>query len=327
VGLNPTAPPSLLLDPPPFVAHVDRSGGRRLYVYDYHSLPGTSDRLLGRPHPYSYPTPPSGWDPRVFVMVALRLYLLPPSAGLYGLEGSYDVDLRGMYPRELDDLTHFLRQVEGQPTHAKLLRMGAVGTVASLHDGGFGDPVTTLASLFPEPIRVWRVPGALPRSWVVGCARHADRGPAFEALLDPGFDPAGEVILPEPVTGGSRCGPAGTSRFLMPRSDRVRLEVEAERAGYVVLADAFDPGWRATVDGEPAPLLRANVAFRAVAVPAGRHVVEMVYRPRAVILGLALTLLTLALVAAATATRSLPSWRKRGRRPPGPGRDPAASRR
>ena len=324
VGLNPTAPPSLLLDPPPLVAQVDRREGRRLYVYDYHSLPGTSDRLLGRPYPYSYPTPPPGWDPRVFVMAALRLYLLPPSAGLYGLEGSYDVDLRGLNPRELNELTYFLRQVEGQPAHAKLLRMGAVGTVASLHDGGFGDPVTTLTSLFPEPIRVWRVPGALPRAWVVGCARQADRGPAFEAILEPGFDPAAEVILSEPVTEGSRCGPAGTSRFLTSRPDRVRLEVEAERAGYLVLADAFDPGWRATVDGEAVALLRANVAFRAVAVPAGRHVVEMVYRPRAVSQGLALTLLTLALVAMATATRALPSWRRRGRRPPGPGRDPVA---
>ena len=313
VGLNPTAPPSLLLDPPPLVAQVDRSEGRRLYVYDYHSLPETSQRLLGRPHPYSYLTPPPGWDPRVFVMVALRLYLLPPSAGFYGLEGSYDIDLRGLYPRELDDLTHVLRQVEGQPAHAKLLRLGAVGTVASLHDGGFGDPVTTLASLFPEPIRVWRVPGALPRAWVVGCARQADRRAAFEAFLDPGFDPAGEVILSEPVTGGSRCGPAGTSRFLTSRPDRVRLEVEAERAGYVVLADAFDPGWRATVDAAAAPLLRANVAFRAIAVPAGRHVVEMVYRPRAVSLGLALTLLTMALVAVAAATRSRAVATKRGR--------------
>ena len=311
VGLNPTAPASLLVDPPPLVAQVDRREGRRLYVYDYHSLPGTSQRWLGRPHPYSYLTPPPGWDPRVFVMVALRLYLLPPSAGLYGLEGSYDVDLRGLYPRELDDLTHVLRQFEGRPAHAKLLRLGAVGTVASLHDGGFGDPVATLASLFPEPIRVWRVPGALPRAWVVGCARHADGRAAFEAFLDPDFDPAGEVILSEPVTGGSRCGTAGTSRFLTSRPDRVRLEVEAERAGYVVLADAFDPGWHATLDEAAAPLLRANVAFRAVAVPAGRHVVEIVYRPRAVGLGLALTLFTLGLVAVATATGALGSRRRR----------------
>ena len=84
----------------------------------------------------------------------------------------------------------------------------------------------------------------------------------------------------------------------------MRLEVDAEQDGYVVVADAFDPGWSATVDDAAAPVLRANVAFRAVPVPAGRHVVEMVYRPRAVARGLALTLLTLALLAVAAATAS-----------------------
>jgi hypothetical protein len=311
--LNPTAQPMLLLDPPPLVAQVDRGEGQRLYVYDYHSLPGTAERLLGRPGPYSYVTPPPGWDRRVFIMVALRLYLVPPFAGLYGLEGSYDFDIRGLYPVYLNDLTFFLRRTEGLPAQSKLLRMGAVGTVASLHDGGFGDPVATLVSLFPEPIRVWRVRRPLPRSWVVGCARQADEAPAFAALLDPGFDPAGEVILSEPPPPGSVCGPAGTSRFLAPRPDRVRLEVEAERPGFVVLADAYDPGWRASIDGREAPVRRANVAFRAVAVPAGRHVVEMVYRPRALSFGLALTLLTLALVAVATATRALPSRGARSR--------------
>jgi hypothetical protein len=309
-GMNPTAPASLLLAPPPLVSHVDRSEGRRLYVYDYHSLPESSPKWLGRARPYARLAPPPGWDRRTITMVALRLYLLPPAAGFYGLEGSYDLDLRGLYPRELNDLTYFLRHVEGRPAHAKLLRMGAVGTVASLHDGGFGEPVATLASFFPEPIRVWRVPGALPRSWVVGCARQADRAPAFLALLDPGFDPAGEVVLAAPVAGGSTCGPAGASLYLRRQPDRVRLEVEAQRDGYVVVADAFDPGWRASVDGAAAPVLRANVAFRAVPVPAGRHVVEMVYRPPAAARGVVLALLTLAGLAAAAVTAAL---RRRGR--------------
>jgi uncharacterized membrane protein YfhO len=65
-----------------------------------------------------------------------------------------------------------------------------------------------------------------------------------------------------------------------------------------VLADAYDPGWRASVDGERAALLRANVAFRAVAVPQGRHVVELVYRPRAVVLGLGESLAALVVAAA-----------------------------
>jgi uncharacterized membrane protein YfhO len=92
----------------------------------------------------------------------------------------------------------------------------------------------------------------------------------------------------------------------------VRLLVEADRAGYVVMADAYDPGWRATVDGEATPVLRANVAFRAVAVPAGPHVVEMAYRPRALALGLGLTLLTAALAGLVAAARARSSGRARG---------------
>ena len=68
--------------------------------------------------------------------------------------------------------------------------------------------------------------------------------------------------------------------------DRVVVEAEASGAAHLVLVDAYDPGWRATVDGRPSPVLRANVAFRGVALPAGRHVVEFLYRPRSVMWGL-----------------------------------------
>ena len=71
------------------------------------------------------------------------------------------------------------------------------------------------------------------------------------------------------------------------------LETETSASGFVVLLDGFDPGWRARLDGEPAPLLQANVVFRAVAVPEGRHRVELVYRPRGLLLGLAVSVLSL----------------------------------
>ncbi|TMB24176.1 MAG: YfhO family protein, partial [Deltaproteobacteria bacterium] len=51
------------------------------------------------------------------------------------------------------------------------------------------------------------------------------------------------------------------------------------------------PGWRAYVDGQPATLHRANLAFRAVAVPAGQHTVAFRYEPRSVRVGLVLTAL------------------------------------
>lgn len=61
--------------------------------------------------------------------------------------------------------------------------------------------------------------------------------------------------------------------------DRLVVVTRARTAGLLVVADAFHPGWRATVDGATAPLLAANVAFRAVPVPAGVHRVEMRHAP------------------------------------------------
>ena len=308
--LNATAPGWVVFAPPPTVARVDRALGRRLYVYDYHTIPGTAERLLGRADPYRSAAPPPGVDARVFATTAVRQYLPPPSAGLFGLDGSYDLDIRGLYPRDLNDLTHALRLFEGTPVHARMLRMGAVGTVLSLHRAGLEDLRLEgeLPSLFPEPILVWRVPAAQPRAWMVGCSRVADRGDAFRVLADPDFDPAQQVILPSRAGPDAGCGVAGSVRIVSFRPDRIRLEAEAPRGGYLVLADAWDPGWKVALDGRTAPLLRADIGFRGVAVPVGLHTVEMTYRPETAVQGAAVSFVSLlsvlALLVASRARRA-----------------------
>jgi uncharacterized membrane protein YfhO len=82
------------------------------------------------------------------------------------------------------------------------------------------------------------------------------------------------------------------SRIVGWKPDRLRIEADLVSPGYVVLVDTYDPSWHATVDGVPADILRANVAFRAVRVPAGTHVVEMVCRPVSVYVGLGVSALT-----------------------------------
>ena len=58
-----------------------------------------------------------------------------------------------------------------------------------------------------------------------------------------------------------------------------RAVVDTPRAAWLVVRESWVPGWRATVDGRPAVVHRADMAFQAVRVPAGRHVVRLFYDP------------------------------------------------
>jgi len=69
----------------------------------------------------------------------------------------------------------------------------------------------------------------------------------------------------------------------------VTIEADSPTAGILVLSDAWYPGWRVTVDGNPAPLLRADYALRGVALPPGKHTVEFTFRSRPAQLGLLLS--------------------------------------
>ena len=63
------------------------------------------------------------------------------------------------------------------------------------------------------------------------------------------------------------------------KPDEMRLAVESPSAATLVVAEAWHPGWQATVNGKPAPLWRANLVFRALALPAGASDVRLVFAP------------------------------------------------
>jgi len=70
----------------------------------------------------------------------------------------------------------------------------------------------------------------------------------------------------------------GDVRFARDQPEHVRLEVTANHDAYVVLLDLWSAGWRAVVDGQPAPIYQGYGAARFVPVPAGRHIVDFTYR-------------------------------------------------
>ena len=75
----------------------------------------------------------------------------------------------------------------------------------------------------------------------------------------------------------------------------VTLAVRARARGLLLLADAYAPGWQAHVDGQAAPIARADAILRAVPVGRGAHVVQFTYQPPAYSAGMAISIAALAL--------------------------------
>ena len=146
-------------------------------------------------------------------------------------------------------------------------------------------------------VDVYRNETALPRAFVVHRAIvAADHEDAWTRIQQADFDPATAVVL----EGGR---PLDLQQDVQAGVEVVRyepnaleIEVDSESEGYLFLSDPFYPGWQAEVDGEPATILRANYAFRAVAVPAGSHRVTMAFRPGSWYAGLGITAFTVAIL-------------------------------
>ena len=76
-------------------------------------------------------------------------------------------------------------------------------------------------------------------------------------------------------------------------ANRLAFHADLPQDGFVLMNEIYYPGWEATVDGQPAEILRGDHIFRTLAVSAGSHQIEMRFRPRYFWLGAAISLLTL----------------------------------
>lgn len=141
---------------------------------------------------------------------------------------------------------------------------------------------------------IYRNPQALPRAWIVHQVEVIpDENAQLDRLASQSFDPATTAIL---ATAAPQIAPASIQEptpqvRYAPNQATVRASMSAP--GLLVLSDGYSDDWNVTVDGQPAPLYRANYVLRGVWLPAGEHVVVFSYRPQAFLIGGAISLATL----------------------------------
>ncbi|MEJ1159049.1 hypothetical protein [Prosthecomicrobium sp. N25] len=164
------------------------------------------------------------------------------------------------------------------------LRWIAAGVPLAAMDPGYDRGSIVEVATFGDT-RIYENRKALPRALFVTGARTAD----FAGLLatgawPEGFDPTREVILeagtPDAVAAPAPAAPVDAKVTITAyHHTEVVVTVDTPQAGWVVLNDVWHRWWRASVDGAPAPILKANAIFRAVRVPAGRHEIRFTFHP------------------------------------------------
>lgn len=146
-------------------------------------------------------------------------------------------------------------------------------------------------------LRVYRLPGALPRAGVVSAQRVVGGDDAqLDAVLDPSFDGRRTVVTGSALPGLADTAPAGSAgraRITTYEPERVVVDATATRRSELVLTDLSFPGWKVKLDGKPADLHRVDYLLRGTSLPAGRHRVEFSYEPVSFRLGWIVSLIAL----------------------------------
>lgn len=142
----------------------------------------------------------------------------------------------------------------------------------------------------------------LPRAFVVGSVRELHSWSEFTGALAE-IDFRKEVVLEKdvlPVGARSEYRPARVTEY---STNFIEMEAELDAPGYLVISDLWFPGWTVETETGSLPVLRANMAFRAVPLPAGVHHVRWTFRPPGLIPGALVSAVTLVMLVISSLSR------------------------
>jgi len=288
-GLNPQTSPLFFRPLPEMAPLVSGLEGGRVLSLGYALSPRMTEFIAsGRP----------GVELGSFFLY--RQVLNPFTNVLDDVELAGGPDLHSFIPNEpMIRLGAYRPEAIGGVTRE--LRNAAVTRVVSLEPidhPDFALQAKVATGLPGFAIHVYSLADPWPRAYVAcRVAVEPDRRLASRQALAEGFDPRRDVVLAQKASAS--CERGAVERREFAAGDEA-YTVAANGPGVLVMRDSYTPSWRATIDGRPAPVLRANGRHRAVALPGGRHDVRVFYAPPFLRSGLAITamaaLLTGALV-------------------------------
>ncbi|HEY7025397.1 MAG TPA: YfhO family protein [Candidatus Limnocylindrales bacterium] len=230
------------------------------------------------------------------------------------LVGVYHGNELGMYQELLGNPEYRESQVTASPEFWRhenvryLYTVGSDSAVAALAAGAKWPGVPTRIA---GPVRdaagnmvfAYKLPGDIRTAWVATAMTKASENQAIATVLDPRFDPRRVAIidtsasdiqapalqgLPEPSTTRA------TVTKYTDESYDISLDQPARAGSALIVSENYFPGWRATADGKPVPVARANFNLIGVALPEGARTIQLRFTDAAYQKGKVLTLAALA---------------------------------
>jgi hypothetical protein len=186
----------------------------------------------------------------------------------------------------------------------------AVIHVAAFRSKGIRISDLTLAPLIPptaplgdpihieteeHPIELIELPDSQPlisfAKRIVSMGRNPSDALDF-IWFDPAASPIDNLAVILENTQDIPTESSGTIRQTNRTPSRITADLSTETGGFLIIRDAFAPGWTATLDNQPTPILPTNVLLKGLPIPPGNHRLVLTYRPPGLILGAALTAVT-----------------------------------
>ncbi len=136
---------------------------------------------------------------------------------------------------------------------------------------------------------IFENPRALDRVYFASSFKETNDAEIENKLMtDTMFDPRKEVLLSKPLQLSSITG-QGKATIIAYAPNTVKIKTETQRDELLILADQYEEGWRAKIDGIDTKISPANLIFRAVKIPSGQHEIIFYYWPKSFALGIALS--------------------------------------
>jgi len=159
---------------------------------------------------------------------------------------------------------------------------------------------------------IWNREPRLPEAYLVGAVESIDLPAIRERLLDPDADFEDRAYIEGYLADSTGIldhpGPAGAV-LEADVLDSGHVEVDADRDALLVLSYAWQPGWKASVDGHEVEVVRTNGLVLGIPVASGRHDVHVWFEPPGVRLGALITVQSFAILVLAAPVGTW--WRRR----------------